>query len=157
MTRRIAPLAAAALLLAAPATAEEVSGVDRFRLWNACKPMRLVVESLRQDAADIGLAEDAIEVAVRSRLRGARLYDAGGSELLYVNVNVSGRAFSTSIGYHKAVLDPASGQIYPTETWNTGAVGTHGGDAGYVLSAVSQYADKFIDEYLRVNAESCGR
>lgn len=157
MTRRIAPLAAAALLLAAPATAEEVSGVDRFRLWNACKPMRLVVEHLRQDVADIGLAEDAIEVAVRSRLRGARLYDAGGSGFLYVNVNVSGRAFSTNIKYYKAVSDPASGQIYPAETWNIGSVGTHGGDAGYVLSSVSQHADKFIDEYLRVNAESCGR
>ena len=157
MTRRIVPLAAAALFLAAPASAEEVSGVDRFRLWNACKPMHLVVEDLPKVAADIGLAKDEIEVAVRSRLRGARLYDAGGSGFLYVNVAVTRRAFSASINYHKLVLDPASGKTNFAVTWNTGGFGTHGGDTGYVLSSVSQYADKFVDEYLRVNAESCGR
>ena len=43
------------------------------------------------------------------------------------------------------------------ETWNTGFAGTHGGNAGYVLSSVSRDADKFIDEYLRVNTESRGR
>ena len=168
MTRRIVSLAAAALFLAAPASAEEVSGVDRFMLWNACKPMPLLVNPLRQDAADIGLAKDTIETTVRSRLRGARLYDAGGLAAsvsmaagrlgyLYVNVTVVRRAFSAHIGYHKVVSDPASEQIYTTETWSTGAVGVHGGDAGYVLSSVSRGADKFIDEYLRVNAESCGR
>ena len=157
MTRRILPLAAAALFLAAPASAEEVSDHDRFMLWSACKPLRLVVESLDQDAADIGLAKDAIETAVRSRLRGARLYDAGGFEFLYVNVAVVGQAYSMRIAYHKLVLDFASEQIYPTETWHTGSVGTHGGDAGYVLSSVSRGVDEFIDEYLRVNAGSCER
>lgn len=156
MTRRILPLAAAALFLAAPASAEEVSDLDRFSLWSACKPMRLAVESLDQDAADIGLAKDAIETAVRSRLRGARLYDAEGLEFLAVTVTVAGRAFAVLIEYHKLVLDPASKQIYPAETWSTGSVGTHGGDASYVLSSVSQGTDEFIDEYLRVNAESCG-
>ena len=33
--------------------------------------------------------------------------------------------------------------------------GTNGGDPGYVLSLVSQYTDKFIDEYLRVNEDAC--
>lgn len=119
--------------------------------------MRLVIESLNQDAADIGLAEDEIETAVRSRLRGARLYDAGGLEFLAVTVTMAGRAFSVLTGYYKGVSDLASGQIYPAETWSTGSTGAHGGDAGYVLSFVSQGADKFVDEYLRVNAESCGR
>lgn len=157
MTRRIVPLAAVALFLAAPASAEEVSDIDRFRLWSACQPMHLVVGSLHQDAADIGLAKDAIETAVRSRLRGARLYDNGGLEFLAANVTVGRQAFSVLIGYYKGVTDLASGQIYPAETWSTGSTGTHGGDAGYVLSAVSRGADKFVDEYLRVNAESCGR
>ena len=33
--------------------------------------------------------------------------------------------------------------------------GTHGKDLGYILSSVSQIADRFIDEYLRVNADAC--
>ena len=157
MIRRIVPLVAAALFLAAPASAEEVSDHDRFRLWSACQPMQLVVEPLRQDAADIGLAKDAIETAVRSRLRGARLYDTGGLEFLSANVTVVRQAFSVLIGYHKSVSDLASGQVYVAETWRTGSIGVHGGDAGYVLSFVSRGADQFIDEYLRVNAEFCGR
>ena len=38
-----------------------------------------------------------------------------------------------------------------------GSTGTHGGDAGFILSAVSQHLDKFLVEYLRVNEENCGR
>ena len=84
MTRKIVPLAAAALFLAAPASAEEMSDHDRFRLWNACKPMRLAVEPLRQDAADIALAKDAIEgahrvhSAERGRERLGRSVECGG-------------------------------------------------------------------------------
>ena len=41
-------------------------------------------------------------------------------------------------------------------TWHSGAVGTHGDDASYILSAVSRYMDRFLVEYLRVNEEACG-
>ena len=67
-------LLAAALLLSAPAWAEEVTDYDRFRLWNDCGPMKLVVENLPKAAADIGLTREAITTAVRSRLRAAHLY-----------------------------------------------------------------------------------
>ena len=65
-------LVAASLLATASASTEEVSHYDRFQLWNDCRPMDLVVQSLSDDAADIGLVEDAIEIAARSLLRAAR-------------------------------------------------------------------------------------
>ena len=150
-------LLAAALLLSAPAWAEEVTGYDRFQLWNDCGPMKLVVEPLPQTAADIGLTREAITTAVRSRLRAAHLYDADAMPFLYVNVSVTGRAFQIGVDYGKLVIDLASGEYYQAATWATGSLGTHGGDSNYILSAVSQYTDKFIDEYLRVNEDACKR
>ena len=95
MKRYTCPLLAAIFLFtASPASAGEVSERDRFELWNKCLPTFLVVEGVDKNAAEIGLTEDAIEVAVRSRLRGARLYtedDAAGAgwSFLYVRVTVA--------------------------------------------------------------------
>ncbi len=155
MLRLTLPTVALALVLAVPAgAAEKVTDYDRFQLWNSCQPMDLFVSDLHKDA-DIGLTREAILVAVRSRLRAARLYEA--DELfshLYVNVNVVGQAHNISIQYYKHLEDTASGETGYAATWDTGGTGTHR-SADYILSGVSQYTDRFIDEYLRVNADSC--
>ncbi len=157
MRRSIAALALA--LVVASASAEEVSDNDRFKLWNACRPMDLLVEHLGQDAADIGLTRDDIQTAVRSRLRAARLYDADASILqpyLYVNVNVVGHAHSISFRYKKEVRDPRTDLSREAVTWQLGGLGTHySGDKNYILNFVSRHTDRFIDEYLRVNADAC--
>ena len=157
MPRLILPIVALALVLAAPSGAvEKVSQADRFELWNDCLPMHLVVEGLRKDAADIGLTEEAITVAVRSRLRAARLYRAdAGVPFLSVTVNVVGSAFAVLVDYHKWLKDGASSISRGATTWQRGSTGTHGRNASYILSSVSRKIDKFIDEYLRVNADAC--
>ena len=155
MTRLTLPALALALVLAVPAgAAEEITDRDRFKLWNNCKPMDLVVESLDKDL-DIGLTTEAILVAVRSRLRAARLYEADAFPYLYVNVSGLSLAFVIQIYYKRWLADPASGNAGFASTWNRSAVGTHGGNPGYILSGVSRYTDRFIDEYLRVNADAC--
>ena len=114
---------------------------------------------LSDEATDIGLTEEAIEVAVRSRLRAARLYSEDRAETawsyLYVNVNVVGPAFSTDIHYKKIVIDRATMLEQLASTWDVGSTGTHGRNSNYILSGVEQKTDRFIDEYLRVNAEAC--
>ena len=147
----------ATLFLAATAVTEEVTDRDRFLLWNDCEPAVLVVEDLSNDAADIGLTRNAIEVAARSRLRAARLYDADKPTFLTVTVTVVGAAFTVIVAYWKELRDSASGEIGYARTWYRGGAGTHGRDAGYILSSVSQHTDEFIDEYLRVNEEACSR
>ena len=47
--------------------------VDRFQLFNECRPMGLAVESQPEKASRIGLKKDAIRAAAESRLRAARL------------------------------------------------------------------------------------
>ena len=59
------------------ATAQELSDSDRFKLFNECGPMHLVVEDYGDAGwADIGLTVDRIQTMAESRLRAARLYDA---------------------------------------------------------------------------------
>ena len=54
MNARSLQLVVLLVLLGTPADAQEVSDLDRFNLYNACAPMRLVVEELNDDAAAIG-------------------------------------------------------------------------------------------------------
>ena len=150
-------LAIASLLTSSPAaSSNEVSDRDRFQLWNYCLPVELLVETLDQDAADIGLTEEAITIAVRSRLRAARLYDVNASRtLLYVNVLVTNHAYGVDLTYHKWFDDMISGGSGFAMTWSTGSIGTHAENAGFILSSLSRHTDRFVDEYLRVNAASC--
>ena len=152
-------IAVASVVLGASAWAENVTGDDRFKLWNNCQPVNLVVEPLRKDAADIGLTEDAVRIAVRSRLRAARLYDASASSILYVNVTVVGLAFSIFVQYNKWMVDRVSGEggLSSDILGLVGSTGTHGQDSGVILSYVSRHTDEFIDEYLRVNEDACTR
>ena len=119
--------------------AQEVSDFDKFRLWNNCAEINLVVEELPPEAAEFNLRKEDIETAVRSRLRGARIYtenrfDDNGSVVpyLYINVNTVGFAFSTNAGLKKRVSDPVSGQRGFAATWKTGTTGTHANDASYI-------------------------
>ena len=107
------------------------------------------------DAAEIGLTEASIQAAVESRLRSARLYESDGEPILSVRVTVSGRAFRADLHYNKLLMDPASALGYPATTWEKGGIGTHGGDAAYILSGISGYMDEFLVEYLRVNEAAC--
>lgn len=109
MRRSIAAVGLA-VSVATAASAEEVSYYDRFELWNDCQPISLHVTPLSQDADDIGLTGEAIETAVRSRLRAARLYDPDSwMPHLFVGVHVVGSAFGLDPELYKLVNDPLPG------------------------------------------------
>lgn len=147
-----------ALAFLATGTAGETlhERIDRFELFSDCQPMKLIVEKLSSDASEIGLTKESIVAAAESRLRAARLYDAEATHYLYVNVHVVGQAFSRSLVLRKWVHDFSSDISLPATTWDTGATGTHGGDAGYILSGVSQDMDRFLVAFFRVNEAACG-
>ena len=177
MLRLILSAVALTLVLAAPSgAAEKVTTVekatkklDRFDLWNGCRPMGLFVEGLPDDAGKIGLRKKDIEIAVRARLRGARIYEeinASSHSVLYVNVNVVGRAFKIIVEFNRSVEVLLPSRVKPegmdplinyVTTWQSGVTGTHGATAEYILSSVAHYTDEFIDEFLRVNADACRR
>ena len=62
-------------------------------------------------------------------------------------------AYGIGVEYKKAALDEFGSVNYAT-TWNSGATGTHGGDANCIVSILSQHLDRFLAAYLRVNEEA---
>ncbi len=150
-----------ALILIAPtALGQDVSlsadeRFERFELWDSCRAMNMLVEELSRDSSEIGLTKQDIEIAVRSRLRSARMYSDDSISYLYVAVNIVAQAFDISFFYRKVVRDLSSGETLPATTWQIGSTGNHGQSSEYILSAISQHTDRFIDEYLRVNEEAC--
>ena len=142
------------LLLAASQQVSE--GLARFQLFNECRPVPLLVEYLPSDAAAVGLTRERVRTLAESRLRAARLFsDEALGPYLYVNVNVSGRAFSVSVAFKKPLFDQVSGEGGAAETWNAGFVGTHGGYGGVIMQYLSEALDRFVLEYLRVNEDAC--
>ena len=128
---------------------------ERFQLYDSCKAMRLSVLDPQLDATNIKLTKDAIQAAVESRLRSARLYDREGSSVLEVWVTVTGSAFSIGVRFYKKVLDYSSNSIFRTPTWANNSIGTHGESSDYVYSKVSRFMDTFLVKYLRINEAKC--
>ena len=89
-------------------------------------------------------------------MRAARLYDATAGTFLHVNVIVAGVGFSLTVTYNKVVYDGVSGETNYAMTWDIASAGTHGGgDASFILQSLSEYLDRFILAYLRVNEDAC--
>ncbi len=149
---------AAVVFLASPAAAEEIDAFDRFTLWTGCQPMDLIVELL-EDRAAFELTKDAVLTIVRSRLRAARIYDDAspdsflGVEVVIARNKPGHQIYLVSFKYYKLMTDAASGVESLASAWDEVRFGF--GNHVFVLSIVSKYTDKFIDEYLRVNRDAC--
>ena len=129
---------------------------ERFQLFSDCSPMQLVIDTLDSNEKKIGLTDEAIQAAVESRLRSARLYTSDKLKpFFYVKVHVIGNAFSIRLFYYKSVYDPLSGNSDYAPTWNSGVTGTHSGKPGYIRSQISESMDRFLLEFLRVNENAC--
>ena len=141
-----------------PIDAEEVSSLDRFQLWNACKPIGLNVQIMPDNNRVPGRLTEAIITSVQSKLRTARLYDEERA-IAYLSVTVTrlevaGAAFSIEGSFLKMFSDPISGEMGMAAPWNVNLPGS-GEDPALILTLVWQLTDMFIDEYLRVNASAC--
>lgn len=146
------------ILLAIPVAAQDsVKDRLRFKLWTDCAPLLLAVEDLPPDATDIGLTRQSIETLVRSKLSAAQIYSTmGGTPYLHVNLSVRGGDHSIVFKVGKNVTDSNYSLLsgYAT-TWSRENGGTHGEDVELLLQNISEFTDVFVDEYLRVNADSC--
>ena len=130
---------------------------DLFRLWNNCMPISLQI-LLDQNNTSIVLTEEFVTTAVRSRLRAAHLFqkDTIGpwDSWLKVSVSIMNPAFYLSFQFRKPMMDSATYFVHPVTSWDSSYLGIYGKGSD-ILSLVSKITDRFIDEYLRVNAEAC--
>ena len=127
----------------------------KFQLYNGCSPTNLIVGELSDKGREIGLSVKSIQAAAESRLRAARLYDETSINNLFISIAVINNAFGMNLSFHKIVLDPVSELIYQAPTWSSNHTGTHGGDAGFIMSSLAGRIDIFLVEYLRVNESDC--
>lgn len=130
---------------------------DRFSLGN-CSLVGLVVEGITDDGIDIGLSEDMVTTTVRSRMRASGMFTevrTNNQPFVYININVVGNAFSTRLEFRKRAKDVNQNGRGYSSTWDRQYTGTHGQDAGYIISSLSLITDQFIDEYFEVNQAMC--
>ena len=160
------PLSHAEALEAGLISNEEADNL--FKLWNDCQPIAFGVHLQGKDQSnEIGLTKYAIETAVRSRLRGTRLFrdspdlrsqipSLQENGFLQVQVNLGGTHVLWSIRFEKLMTDWATDFVGWADTgWQTGAFGGHRDDGNFILSSIAPGIDKFIDDYLRVNEPAC--
>lgn len=133
---------------------------ERFALWTGCQtlwPLTLV------DPKDDSF-EESVTAAVESRLRGARLYgDLTNSEtsnqILRIVVNRGSGLYSISVGLQKTLFDPLSrlrSRVYGDYRGGAGYGSFGSGPPEYIRSVLADHLDRFIADYLRVNAGACG-
>ena len=155
--------------LCVPVTAEGQSWQNRnprFELYTGCAPVGLLVAMAAENVP--GLTRSAVEIAARSRLRGARIFDGlvGSIDLRerespVLHVFITGyepiNSFSIQLVLYKPVHDTVSGASGMAITWQGDVyVGHHAGNGGYVLQSHAQRMDEFIDQYLAANERACG-
>ncbi|MYF47058.1 MAG: hypothetical protein F4223_11505 [Rhodobacteraceae bacterium] len=137
-------------------TEETITDSDRFELWTGCESVGLdfILDTYK---SSINITKEEIEPTVRSRLRGAYLYDNSSKNVeLYVIVNVRGSSFSVEFDFRKPLHDyKYSKEYFYTTAWSTTISGTHSGDSGFIIQQVSRLTDLFIDDYIRVNSDHC--
>ena len=157
-----------------------LANLELFRLWNDCAPVpvQIFVKPGADIVERIGLTDERMRTVVEGRLRGGRIYDGdvgkkglmGGDRILIVNVLLQELAFSMEAAFFKQVVDIQGMQAaYETEgdsadpmkfagsakTWDRSAFGMYGGDAGFILQALGELTDSFVNSYLRENVEAC--
>ena len=132
-------------------TSEE--DIAKFQLYTACQPFRLMINL--SGAEDIGLTEQAVVNAAESRIRAARLYSSSGMEILEVRIAVYFAAYTIQLRFAKLVDDYRSNIPHFAITWDISSIGGHGGYAPLILDNLSEYLDKFLVEFLRVNESAC--
>ena len=136
------------------------------RLYNACRPVRLGVSLLGDDAKEIGLRRERIMDSLEARLRGLRLFQAYSLDavndpndaMFSVEVQVFRQAFHVEVSFSKELVDPRLGvdNLVHTSVWSNSIMGIHGGSSAFVGDALTELVDGFILDYLRVNEPACG-
>lgn len=157
MHPRIASIVIFVLANALPLTAQHVSGTAEVALAiDDYKNVEVLIGELKQNSA--GLTEDVVRTRTELRLRTSGLKPVAPSTVnrpyLYVSVHVVGNAFNITIEFMRSaswVLPNQKGGVGYAATWYDIVLGTHGGSSTYIVDALDELLDKFMNAYLKAN------
>ena len=160
MRTTILLLVAVSLIFCQVASAQVSTQHERFFLWNECKPIRLFVRQLVWNGTqeDTASKYNEVMVLIRSRLRAARIYETDENKSTpyfgMVLIHSKNTAFVLEMAFTKWLYDPISDYTFAAATWTELDGGATTNWEG-IRSTISRFTDKFIDDYLRVNADAC--
>ncbi len=128
---------------------------------NDYRTIRISVEEVTEDLKEIGVTTERVQTRVELRLRSLNLIPSLNSfsrnGVLSVRVGGVGNAFNVSLKYSRAgsyfvcCQAPFTAYRRLVSVWDTGRLGTHGGDLNFVLKALEFALDEFLNEYLAAN------
>lgn len=144
------------LFLPLTAHAQTMTKADRFKLWNDCRKIRVVVERLHEQASRKGLDRQELRSALRKYLHGKNLYDATATTFLYVRIGMTKSAFNLDIDYFKPVRDTITGIKRNAKTWSSGNFGSYR-TTKIIWTALIEQLREFVYQYRRVNKIACRR
>jgi len=137
-----------------------------YEVLKGINRLRVSIEFLNDEARKIGLTRDRLRTVTELRLRkeGIAIFERGidttfeGIEksfrtpIIYVNVSVLRKAFSVSLKIQERV------SLYRDEsikcraaTWIEGVTGTYGSDPEYIVTALENSLDIFLNDYYKAN------
>ncbi len=141
-------------------SSSRVQGQDELKI-SGYDTLKVIVEYLPTDLEEIGLSTERVQnkVELMAQSVGLKLRNPEdySDKHLYVRINGISRAFSVDIYFNREVAFFAGDDFNSlitryASTWNNGTIGTHGGDASYVMDAVEQYVEEFLNAYLKANS-----
>lgn len=123
---------------AGPKSLSNCSGdpFDCFELYNACRPMRLVIGLPGNDDSPRDLGH-RLRKTVEVQLKTADLLThsslASVSAILDVRIRRHGPEFVVRVRFNKRLDDPLTGQRHFAATWDSSEVVTPGDDPGRIV------------------------
>ncbi len=140
-----------------PALAQEDREIRR-KLYNQCRPVKVQVEELDDNARKIGLTEKRLRETTAVLLRADRLYTDSESELgdrlLYIRILCTEDLCVLKIEFSQYVSDPESGADAIVPTWEYRQRESFlSGD--FIMAHLVHGVEKFLEEYRRVNEDAC--
>lgn len=133
---------------------EEIVSYD-WEVLESLDKITIILEALHEDAIKIGLNRDRLMTVAELKLRreGIKI-DENSSALypcLHVSFNVVGKAFNIRLSLLEKIRIPRLDKTILGASWQRSIAGTHAGNSEYMVTALSDLLDEFLNDYYKAN------
>ena len=130
---------------------------ERFRLWNECRPMKVLLTVRHQTDGTKIVEGRTLWTSVRDTLQAAGLYSRESWEVVHTKAIVRKSVFTLTVEFRKAVEDHASLETGLSATWSAVVTEEYGGEPDRIIATLALVVDRFLKKYRTVNASACSR
>lgn len=112
----------------------------------------IVIGDPGEGGTKIGLTSNRMRTVTELKLRkeGMKIIEKSTC-FLHVNAMIVGNAFRVKLELHEKVKISRLDAFYVATTWQDEIIGTHGNDPEYIVSALGELLDVFLNDYYKAN------